>query len=48
MIEKTKCPFYPLHLAASILVKFFDILLYQSGQGYGYFWQVKATKVLVI
>ena len=23
-----------------------DVLLYQSGQGYGYFWQVKAYKSL--
>ena len=26
----------------------YDILLCQSGQGYAYFWQVKATKVFVI
>ena len=26
----------------------YDILLCKSGQGYGYFWLVKATKDLVI
>ena len=27
---------------------FYNILLCQSSQGYGYIWQVKATKVFII
>ena len=47
MIEEASCLPYPLHLAASILVPFFMMfLLYQSGQEYGYFWQICGYKGL--